>query len=129
MDLVKSHLQSLDTSEIERCLELEGLRDRLTETQARSGCHAKSEQLRKQMKMWTKGIVYTTSCLAIRLSDILDIETKGRWWIIGSALPSSTNGPPITEGNSDSHRLFSSAIPKTLATASIGQNLSPEVCI
>ncbi|GAA55480.1 nucleolar MIF4G domain-containing protein 1 [Clonorchis sinensis] len=73
------------TSSFQRC-ELEGVIRRLSEKHSKEECVTRALHLKKMMRSWMKGVcVSEEMCLSVGLSDIRDRETRGRWWLVGSA--------------------------------------------
>ncbi|KAG5451306.1 Nucleolar MIF4G domain-containing protein 1 [Clonorchis sinensis] len=87
IQIATKHLtSSTGPEQVDLICELEGVIRRLSEKHSKEECVTRALHLKKMMRSWMKGVcVSEEMCLSVGLSDIRDRETRGRWWLVGSA--------------------------------------------
>ncbi|KAF8570250.1 Nucleolar MIF4G domain-containing protein 1 [Paragonimus westermani] len=98
IDLSTKLMTSCSKEQVDLTCELEGIVQRLSEKYSKEECVARALHLKKLMRSWTKGITMSKDlCLSVGLSDLRSTDSKGRWWLVGSATQQSASvGPPTT---------------------------------
>ncbi|VDM15939.1 unnamed protein product [Hydatigera taeniaeformis] len=116
---IKGMLATIDPSDFEKTVELEGIVTNLSSKHSKEPAVFSADHFVKMMKSWNKGISFPKDLrLPLRLDELRNVKDgKGRWWAVGSAF--------------DGDALKSNSISRTSAPArqgvSKGVSLSPEL--
>lgn len=96
IDLATKKLTTLNAQSMDQICELEGLVQRLSEKHSKEECVARASRLKRMMHSWVKdGSFSRDLCLPVNLEDLQCRQSKGRWWLVGSAQQNETDCQPL----------------------------------
>ncbi|CAH8546278.1 unnamed protein product [Dicrocoelium dendriticum] len=96
VDLATKRLIALNAQRMDEICELEGIIQLLSAKHSKEECVVRATRLKKMMHSWVKGGTFTEGmCLSVSLDDFRRGESKGRWWLVGSARQNETDCPPL----------------------------------
>uniref|UniRef100_A0A5K3F4C1 MI domain-containing protein n=2 Tax=Mesocestoides corti TaxID=53468 RepID=A0A5K3F4C1_MESCO len=115
---IKETISTLDQSNFEKIVELEGIVANLSAKHSKEPAPSSADHFAKMMRSWNKGISFSKEFrLPLRLEELRNAKGRGRWWAVGSAFKGDAleSDSPLLPKRDESSSKKAFALPPELA--------------